>query len=75
MTLAVNDSEEAMQAFMEAGDFSFPVMLDVDEVYRAYGISGIPTLVLVDAEGHIVDTIVGGATADELASMIEALSQ
>ena len=70
----MNDTDEAMQAFMDAGGFTFPVMLDVDEVYQEYGISAIPAMVIIDAEGQIVDTMVGAATADELSAAIAGLS-
>ena len=63
-----------MQAFMDAGGFTFPVMLDVDEVYQEYGVSAIPMIVIIDAEGQIADTLVGAASADELSDAVADLS-
>ena len=59
---------------MDAGGYTFPVMLDIDEVYKEYGVSAIPTIVIIDAEGQIADTMVGAATADELSAAIAGLS-
>jgi peroxiredoxin len=74
LILAVCDTDEAMRAFMDAGGFTFPVMLDVGEVYQAYGVSAIPMIVIIDAEGQIVDTMVGAASADELSDAVADLS-
>lgn len=60
---------------MEAGGFTFPVMLEgADEAAQAYRISAIPTVFLIDAEGRIVDSFVGGATAAELSRLVDDLS-
>ena len=64
--MAVQDTEEAQKALMEAGGFTFPVMLDLAESFRPYDVAALPTTVLIDAEGRIVDTFVGGVTAEEL---------
>ncbi len=69
----MQDSEEAISALMKAGGFIFPVMLDVDEVFRAYGVDVLPTTVVIDSEGRIVETIPGAVTADQLSATIDSL--
>ncbi len=71
--MAVGDTAEAMQAFMGRGGWSFPVVMAVDELAFSYGISAIPTTVIIDSKGRIVDTIVGVVKADKLASLVEDL--
>jgi peroxiredoxin len=63
-----------MRAFMDAGGFAFPVMLDLDGVYREYEVSAIPMTFVIDAEGRIADSMVGPASAEELADAVDALS-
>ncbi len=72
--LAVDDTEEAMRDFMSAGGFEFPVMLDREEAARAYGIQAIPTLVIIDAQGRVVDILTGGATAEDLSAYVADLT-
>lgn len=71
--MAVGDTVEAMQAFMARGGWSFPVVMAADELAFSYGISAIPTTVLIDSDGRIVDTIVGVVNAGKLASLVEGL--
>jgi hypothetical protein len=75
LVVAVNDSEDAMRGFVAEGRYSFPVMLDPDNVGGLYGVRAIPTLVVVDSRGRIVKTIVGGATAAGLSSLVDDLTR
>lgn len=61
-----------MEQFMAAGGFDFPVMLDGDQAARAYGIQAVPTIVLIDPRGRVAETIMGGATAEELTRLVAA---
>jgi thioredoxin-like negative regulator of GroEL len=74
LALAVNDGEQAMRDFMDAGGWIFPVMLAGDNVAGSYGVRAIPTLVLVRPGGRIAKTIVGGVTAEDLAALVDELS-
>jgi hypothetical protein len=75
LVVAVNDSEEAMRGFVADGGYAFPVMLDAENVGGRYGVRAIPTLVAIDSEGRIVKTIVGGATAADLSSLVDDLTR
>jgi len=63
-----------MRAFMDAGGFTFPVMLDVNGVFGAYGVDALPTIVIVDAEGQVAGSAVGGASAEDLSEAIDQLT-
>lgn len=73
LAMAVSDTAEAMQAFMARGGWSFPVTLVADELAMRYGISAIPTLVVIDSGGRVVDTMLGVVSADRLASIVDGL--
>lgn len=62
-----------MKQFMSAGGWTFPVMMASDEIAGAYGIQAIPTVVLIDSESRMVDTVVGGASASQLSAMVDDL--
>jgi thiol-disulfide isomerase/thioredoxin len=74
LAMAVNDSEEAMRAFMSEGGWGFPVMMGADSAAAAYGVRFIPAVFVIDAEGRIVETIVGGTTASDLSLLVDGLA-
>jgi peroxiredoxin len=48
------ESREKVAAFAEAKDIAYTILLDTNgSVSRAYGITGIPTYILIDREGRI----------------------
>jgi thioredoxin-like negative regulator of GroEL len=73
--MTVNDSAAAMSEFMSEGGWTFPVMLDADSAAGAYGVRGIPTVVVIDGEGMIVKRIVGPATAERLTELVDDLTR
>jgi hypothetical protein len=74
LVLAVSDGEDDMREFMSEGGYTFPVMLDEDNVAADYGVRAIPTIVVLDPEGEVAKTVVGGMTADELSSLVDDLT-
>ena len=65
----VDVQEDKATASKFASDFGvrFPVLLDSDgSVAKRYNVTGIPTTFVLDAEGNIVDSIVGAADEDRL---------
>lgn len=49
-----NDDPEAAVAFAQRANLSFPVVSDENgEVGKAFGVSSLPTLVIVDAKGQV----------------------
>lgn len=75
LAVNVSDSEEDIRAFMSENGLSFPLMLDGDSAADAYGVTAIPTTVVVDAEGHIAKRLIGGTTADNLSLVIDGLTR
>ena len=49
--------------------------IDIDEnmdMARQYGVRGVPTCVLVDEDGTVIDTKVGAMSAAQLTAFLEA---
>ena len=74
LAVAVGDSDAAIRDLMVTGGFGFPLMLDPGDVTIEYGISVIPTLVLIDASGKVVRTMSEVIGADALADLVSDLS-
>ena len=43
------------------------------QVARRYGVRGVPTLILLDAEGNLVDQIIGVPSRDGIVDRVNAL--
>ncbi len=50
-------------------------MLDGDRAADAYGVSAIPTTVIIDSEGRMAERLVGGTTAAALSGVIDGLAR
>ena len=70
----MNDSEDAMREFLSENGYSFPVMLDEDNVAADYAVRAIPTNIVLDSQGEVAKTLVGGVTAEELSSIVDDLT-
>jgi peroxiredoxin len=71
IVLAVNatnqDSPGAAAAFVEELGLSYPILLDEEgTVSRLYGLRALPTTFFIDAEGKIIEVIVGGPLSEAL---------
>ncbi len=76
LAMAVDDTEEDIRAWLAEGGWTFPVMVTgAGEVASTYGVRAVPTVVLVDSEGWIVETLVGGASASGLSALIDGLTR
>jgi len=66
-----------MRDFLSKGGWTFPVALAPDSVARSYGVRYLPTTVVVDGEGRIAKTIIGGqgASASELSKLVDDLTR
>lgn len=63
--VAVNDQRDDTKAFVEKYGVTYPVVYDPEGgTGDAWGVSGIPTTFFLDAEGEVVDTVVGAATLE-----------
>lgn len=70
----VGESPERVRQFAAELQVGFPLLLDPDgQVYPAYGVMGLPTSYLVDAEGLIRDVHLGVVTRTYLAGRLPRL--
>jgi thioredoxin-like negative regulator of GroEL len=59
---------------MSQGGFDLPVLNDPSgTIAGTYGVTGVPTAVLIDAGGRIVSQQVGGMTAAELEAALTTI--
>jgi cytochrome c biogenesis protein CcmG, thiol:disulfide interchange protein DsbE len=67
------DRAEAGRAFVGRYGWTFPILSDPDGVYGArFGFSGLPTTVVLDAEGRIAATLRGPQTPADLRRALAA---
>jgi thiol-disulfide isomerase/thioredoxin len=68
------DKSETAIKFMEKKKFTYTLLLKGDDLAKEYGISGIPTLILIGKDGNVLHTGVGFGPGEEehLAQLIEA---
>jgi thiol-disulfide isomerase/thioredoxin len=63
--IAVNDTEEDALAFMDEYGLSFPIVMDDNSLGAEYGITGVPTTIVFDAQGRETDRLVGASSLDQ----------
>lgn len=70
------DTVEGVGAFIEENGYTFPVYCDIDyAASKLYGIVGIPSTVLIDMNGKVIDTHVGILDEKTLSAYIDLLSE
>jgi thiol-disulfide isomerase/thioredoxin len=70
--IATSDNRRAAQAYAQAHPSKFPALFDADEnVARAYGAFGLPTLVVLDKRGTIVAVRNGLTRESQLSALVE----
>ena len=77
LNLTSQDSEQAVSAFIQELDLTFPIALDRDgSVGDRYRPPGLPTTYFIDEQGVIQSVVVGGPMSETLIqSRVEALFQ
>lgn len=72
LCVCVGDEEKNRAAFMQQNGYTFTGGLDADgTIAAAYGVSGIPTSVLIGADGKVQKVHVGRMSPKELANFIK----
>jgi thiol-disulfide isomerase/thioredoxin len=75
LAVAVQDSQDDLRTLMADNDWTFPVLYDGTSAADAYGVTAIPTTVVIDSEGRIAKRIVGGTTAAKLSLVIDGITR
>ncbi len=63
--------EDAAKKYIESKGFTYPTLLSGDDLAKQYGITGIPTLVVIGKDGKITKTEVGFGGAEALRKAID----
>lgn len=74
--LAVNCDVEAETAldFLEENDYGFPIALDTDQtVSSLYPTDALPYTLVIDREGHVIHTVLGGGEPEEVFARFQGL--
>ena len=68
------DQEPTARAFVERDKLTFPVGHDTSgKIISLYAVQAVPTIILVDKAGKLVERHVGELTKSELRQRIDAL--
>ena len=75
LLVALQDQQSNVEAFMtQSQTTDLPVLLDPDgTIAGSFGVSAVPTAVIIDKEGKISETKVGLTTAADLQAATDAL--
>jgi len=71
--VAVNDSRENAEKFMEEFDITYENGLDISDIGPAYKITGIPETFWIDKNGQIIDRWIGAIDEAGLISRTQRL--
>ena len=68
------DDPEAARWFLDDLDVGYPHVVDADgELLRELGVRGLPVTLALDADGRVVDRVVGQLSESELQRLIDAV--
>ncbi len=72
LTDGTDETRETVRAFLDETGYGFPVYYDeAFEAAEAYGVSAIPTTVLIDREGRILARQLGAMSGEQLNSYLD----
>jgi hypothetical protein len=73
LVVAPKSSEGAVRDLIMGGRYSFPLMLDGGDLASAYRVRYVPDLFVIDANGQLVQKVVGGADFARLSKLADDL--
>ncbi|RFU69052.1 thiol-disulfide oxidoreductase ResA [Bacillus sp. V59.32b] len=74
LAVNINESDYAVQSFVDKHKLTFPVLIDKgEEVRMAYDINPLPSTLLIDKEGKVVDFITGELTEKMIQEQMERI--
>lgn len=69
------DQGDAARSFIQQYGWTFPVLSDPDGIYGArYGINGLPTTVVLNSQGRIIQVLSGPQSAADLRQALQAVA-
>ncbi len=71
LCISVDDSKDTVDAFIKKHGYTMKVLFDDKNIAREYGVSGIPSLFLVDEDGNIVWQQAGAQPKARLIELLE----
>lgn len=72
LAISLDDSMQEASAFMQQKGYSFPSGYgNVNDIAGKYEIQGIPTSLLLDANGNVIESKVGAMTEAELEAFLQ----
>jgi hypothetical protein len=74
LAVTPTSSETGIRSLLTQGGYSFPMMLDEGAVASAYKVRYVPSLFVIDAQGDLVDRVVGSTDFSKLSALVEDLS-
>jgi thiol-disulfide isomerase/thioredoxin len=73
--VAVTPNAGQARRFARAHGWGYPQIIDADgSLSTAYGVGGLPSTVIVDSRGVVVDTIVGMTSRAQLRAKLDSLA-
>lgn len=70
------DRPEAAADLLEEIGVAYPQLVDVDAVVLGYTrVPGLPVTLALDADGRVVDRVVGEISDEELATLLDSLAE
>jgi thiol-disulfide isomerase/thioredoxin len=73
-TITTGDQLDAVRSYLNANGIRLPVVNDSGSMMKLWGISAVPTLVMLDRNGAVAALRVGPVSASDLEQMYAALS-
>lgn len=74
MKVTIDEERVLVKGFVDRFKITYPVAIaNGKEAFEAYGVSGIPTMVLIDKKGNIRDITVGAGDESQLEAKINEL--
>ena len=71
LCISVDNAVKTVEKFISKYQYKMIVLFDDKEIARSYGVTGIPSLFLVDENGDIVWSQAGALTKEELVELLK----